>query len=326
MRIPGVALLRAFAHGKMQGWLAKRMPAVPELQLNHKNIFIFPSGAGWLFLLIGGLILIGGANYQNNVALALAFWLGSLAMVGVFISFRNVMGLRLRAKDAMPVFVGEPARFPVWLDDPDGRAHQLLAIGLSRADLREFDLDAQAQTMQELSVETERRGLMTMPRFLLQSVAPFGWMRVWTWPFLAAQCVVYPAPIKPPFAFEQLGGSDGKKVFQQEGADDFFGHRRWRSGDPLRQVDWKIYAKERGLMVREFATPATDEWWFRLQDLPAAGLDIQLGWLSHMLLSAEHQGQRYGLDLGSEKFAPNQGDLHLHRCLKALALFRQVPA
>ena len=321
MNFLGVKTLGHVVNQRFARWLDRRMPAVDAVVLDHKNIFIFPSKAGWFFFVIGLLILVGAANYQNNLGLALAFWLGSLALVGLFLSFRNVLGVRLRAGTPTPVFVGELLSFPVWLDDAQGRAHQTLCLGTSVADLKAFDVPSQSTVLQAVVTEATQRGWQNMPRFLLQSNAPFGWMRVWSWPKLYERGLVYPSPLKPPDLHLFQGSTDGKSKRHIEGVEDFSGHRRWRTGDSLRQVDWKVYAKERGLMLREFSTPASDEWWFRLSDLPKASLETQLSWLTYLVLESERQGQRYGLDTGIDKYAPAQGDLHLHRCLKSLALF-----
>jgi len=302
-------------------WVERRLLAAPELRLTQREIFIFPSRGGWLFILVSLLILVGASNYQNNLGLVLAFWLCSLGVVAIFLSFRNVLGIRLRSGDPAPTFAGEVLRFPVWLDDPEGRAHAAVGISLTATIEDAWDVPTQGAVCADLRVPSVNRGWLDMPRFCLQSLAPFGWLRVWTWPKLSARALVYPAPIAPPWPLQPHGDGDGKYAQPVTGSEDFAGHRIWRQGDSLRQVDWKAYAKERGLHLRQFVAPSGDEWWFRLQELPAASGETQLSWLCYLLLEAEHKGQRYGLDLGADKFTPDQGDLHLHRCLKALALF-----
>lgn len=312
--------------GRFAAWIERRLLATPVLRLSHREIFIFPSRGGWLFICVGFLILVGASNYQNNLGLVLAFWLGSLGVLAKFMSFRNVLGVRLRAGDPSPTFVGETLRFPIWLDDPDGRAHSAISVGLTSASDEAWDVPPQGAVCAELLVPAQQRGWQDMPRFCLQSLAPFGWLRVWSWPKLSARALVYPAPLAPPWPLQPQGEGDGKHAQPVSGSEDFAGHRGWRQGDSLRQVDWKAYARERGLHLRLFVAPSGDEWWFRLRDLPAADRETQLSWLCFLLLEAERKGQRYGLELGAgtagaEKFSPDQGDMHLHRCLKALALY-----
>lgn len=321
LRRADVPLLPRWWQARFARWIERRLQPVPQLRLSHREIFIFPSRGGWLFIVVGLLILVGASNYQNNLGLVLAFWLGSLGVLAKFLSFRNLLGLQLRAGDPVPVFAGEIARFPVWLTDPDGRTHNAISVSLTATSEEAYDVPSQGAVCAELQVPAVQRGWLPMPRFCLQTLAPFGWLRVWSWPQLQARALVYPAPMAPPWPLTPHGDGDGDKAQPAAGSEDFAGHRRWRQGDPLRQVDWKAYARERGLHVRQFVAPSGDEWWFRLRDLPAADRESQLGWLCFLLLEAERKGQRYGLELGSTVFAPDQGDVHLHRCLKALALY-----
>ncbi len=307
---------------RFAAWVNRRLTAVAQLQLSHREIFIFPSGAGWLFIGVGLLILVGASNYQNNLGLVLAFWLGSLGLLAKFLSFRNLLGLRLRAADPTPVFAGETLRFPIWLDDPSGRPHSAIVLGLTGAAVTVHDIPSQTAVCAELAVPALQRGWQHVPRFCVQTFAPFGWLRVWSWPQLQARGLVYPAPIQPPWPLPPQGEGDGQRGQPISGSEDFAGHRLWRQGDSLRQVDWKAFARERGLHLRQFVAPSGDEWWFRLADLPPADRETQLGWLCYQLLEAERKGQRYGLQIGADTFRPDQGDVHLHRCLKTLALYQ----
>lgn len=314
-------LLPRWWRARFAAWIERRLLPVPSLRLSHREIFIFPSRGGWLFIVVGLLILIGASNYQNNLGLLLAFWLMALGLLAKFLSFRNLLGIQVRAGDPPPAFVGEAVPFPIWLNDPEGRAHAAISVSLDASHDDAYDVPNQTAVCAELPVPALRRGWLEMPRFCLQSMAPFGWLRVWSWPKLQARALVYPAPIAPPWPLQPQGDGDGKHAKPISGSEDFAGHRLWRQGDSLRQVDWKAFARERGLHLRQFVAPSGDEWWFRLQDLPAADRETQLSWLCFLLLEAEHKGQRYGLELGAERFAPDQGDVHLHRCLKALALY-----
>lgn len=314
-------LMPGWWRARFSAWIERRLLAVPQLRLSHREIFIFPSRGGWLFIVVGLLILVGASNYQNNLGLVLAFWLCSLGVLAKFLSFRNLLGIQVRAGDPPPAFVGESIAFPIWLEDPDGRAHAAVSVSMDGNSEEAHDVPSQSAVCAELQVPAVRRGWQTMPRFCLQSLAPFGWLRVWSWPKLTARALVYPMPIEPPWPLQPQGEGDGKHAKPISGSEDFAGHRLWRQGDSLRQVDWKAYARERGLHLRQFIAPSGDEWWFRLRDLPAADRETQLSWLCFLLLEAEHKGQRYGLELSVDKFAPDQGDVHLHRCLKALALY-----
>ena len=47
-------------------WLARRIPAGKEVTLDQRRIFIFPTRAGVLYVLLVVLLLLTAINYQNN--------------------------------------------------------------------------------------------------------------------------------------------------------------------------------------------------------------------------------------------------------------------
>ncbi len=306
---------------RFDSWRDRRLPRVDVCTLQQAQIFVLPSRHGVLFLIIGLLILAGGANYQNNMGLLLAFWLGSIGLLSIFITFRNLLGLSLRSGAAAPVYAGEIAQFPVSLSSSRAIPHRAVGIGISDRQMVFADVPADGSSTVMVPVPAPRRGRLHCPRLYLETQAPFGWIRCWSWPALNAETLVYPAPIAPDAAPAASGGQGSERGPVTPGTEDFYALRSFRSGDSLRQIDWKAFARERGLQVRQFVTPAASEFWFRLEELPTADRELQLSWLCFLLREAERSGQRYALDLDGRVTGPSQGDAHLHRCLEQLARY-----
>ena len=53
-----VAAVNHWFSQRMQRWLAARLPAVTQIRLDRRNIFILPTGPGLLFLAASTLIFI----------------------------------------------------------------------------------------------------------------------------------------------------------------------------------------------------------------------------------------------------------------------------
>ena len=74
-------------------WLKRRMPAASVQKLSSKNIFIFPTKFGFIYLLFILLLFLFGTNYQNNVIILLSYVMASLFITCMLHSFFNLSGL-----------------------------------------------------------------------------------------------------------------------------------------------------------------------------------------------------------------------------------------
>ena len=63
----------------------------------------------------------------------------------------------------------------------------------------------------------------------------------------------------------------------------------------LPRIDWKAYARERGLQVKQFSTPLGEELWLDFANAPDRNLEGKLARMTRWVLDAEAQGMRYGL-------------------------------
>jgi hypothetical protein len=110
-------------------WLDRRIPPSRKLTLSQQSIFIFPTVTGFLF---GGLIvllILGAINYQNSLVYGVAFTLGSLFLVTILYTFRNLSGLTIELIAASTGFVGEDVEFQVRISRSKGKGREGIQLG-----------------------------------------------------------------------------------------------------------------------------------------------------------------------------------------------------
>jgi uncharacterized protein (DUF58 family) len=170
---------------------------------------------------------------------------------------------------------------------------------------------------------TVKRGLLAPDEITLETRYPLGLFRAWTLVRVDAETLVYPRPAKQAPAPAQLASIDHDGQGDQgAGAEDYVGSRDYQPGDPLRRLDWKAYARERGLIVRQFGGDRAARVWLDWAQLPPADDETKLGLLCRQVLDAAEENIVYGLRLPGETIERARGDAHKHRCLAALARFR----
>jgi len=302
----------------------RRGPVAGDFRLAQRNIYILPSRAGAAFIGVILLMLIASVNFGLSLGYALTFLLGSLGLVGMMHTFRNLSALILRPDRVEPVFAGEFAEFGVSVRNPgrlERRAVALIAPGNAHAQF--VDLAGGERAHVAVPVRAERRGWLEAPRLLVQTRFPLGVFRAWAWWQPAMRVLVYP---RPEDAGIPLPANSGQGSGDDAGAgseEDLSSLRPWSPGDSPHRIAWKAIARTDSaeLLVKQFEGGEAGELLLDFDALPLR-LDVEarLSRTTRWVLDAEHAGRRYALRLAGRTLGPDAGPAHRADCLAALAL------
>jgi uncharacterized protein (DUF58 family) len=293
--------------------------------LDRQHIYILPTRHGLLFALVLLVMLLGSMNYNNSLGYSLTFLLGSLAVVSILHTYRNLVGLAVRAGRSPPVFAGQEARFEVYLDNRGGRERR--AIGVQKAEHPSaiVDITAGGQLSTTVTVPTERRGRLPLGRLRLFTYFPLGLFRAWANVILDLTCIVYPRPDAPaPMPSPISEKNQGEGIQFGKGSEDFSGLRNYSPTDSPRHVAWKAVARSQVLVTKQFTGQASAKLWFDWDALADMDPEARLSRLCRWVLDAHAAGYTYGLRLPGGGVAPNTGDEHMRQCLEALALYKRA--
>lgn len=305
-------------------WLLRRIPPAASVQLDQRRIFIMPSlvGVGYAGALL--LMLLVAINYQNSLAYALTFLLGSLFVVAILHTWRNLAGVSLRGAGSSPVFAGTPACLRVRLESA-GRAHQALRLGWSADGMQLAQVPTGGACEVELSVPSTRRGWLRPGRLRVESRFPLGILVAWSWVDLELATLIYPRPLAGELPQAAGAGEPGEAAGSPTGGvDDYQGLKPWQPGDSRRRLNWKAYSRGQGLLVKEFSEPAGTETLLSLEGLDG-DLETRLSRLCHWVVELSAGQQPFALQLGTQRLGPDTGEAHRDACLRALALFGMEP-
>ena len=318
--VPLMALLTGPLQGRYQRWLQRRLPPAREITLEQRRLFIFPTRAGFFFMVTLLLMLLAAINYQNNMAYGLTFWLATLFVVAVHFTHGNLLRLTVVAVSASSVFPGQRAEFRLRLRATERRGHY--GVRVQWPDSEAFvDVPAGGDVSLNLFLPVTSRGWFRPPRLTVASVFPLGLLRCWSYAQLDMRALVWPQPIAPPASWMTDASSAGAGDANQLGNDDFLGFREYRAGDSLRSVDWRGWAREQSLQTRVLASPQSRDHWLDWAQFPQGDMEQRLSWLCWLALHYEAQGQVYGLRLPTCTLELGSGNRHLEAVLGALALY-----
>jgi uncharacterized protein (DUF58 family) len=307
---------------RMAQWMRRRQGTdrLP-VRLERRRLYILPTRAGLAFTVLLFLMLLAGLNYANSLALFLTFLLAGFALVVMQQCHRNLLGTEVVAAIAPAVFAGSSGALQLTFSNNDGVARMRLEAALAPGPLVLADLAPHTRQRLELPLPAPRRGIVRIERLRLSTAHPFGLFRVWTWMHTEVAMLVYPHPHGGLPMPADSARNAGVRAQTGAGADEWAGLRPFRDGDSPRQVDWKAYAREAPLLVKEYVQGASELRMFDFTQLRFPDQEARLSQLARWVVDAEAHGERYGLILPGAQLAPDRGPEHRHRCLALLALF-----
>ncbi len=300
----------------------KLPPVFLPYQIGRKRLYILPTGHGCLFMVVLMGMLLGSANYNNNLGFLLTFLLGSMTFVSMLHTHRNLMGTQILSIRALPVFEGEKAVFRLTVRG--GNTERMaLRFRLPGGEEQGLDILPETDCIIDVYVPAEKRGLLKPGILTVSTRYPLGLFRTWTSLNLQLECPVYPAPL-----YGSLSLTHGNSREQQDtgksagpGADDFQGLRNYLPGDPMQHISWKAFSKGQGLMTKTFVGQAGASVFLDWASVEEKDTERKLSRLCGMVLSADRLGLTYGLKLPGTITDLGKGEGHKHKCLKSLALF-----
>lgn len=311
--------LKPWFSARVTRWLDRRLPAVSEVILGRRNIFILPTAPGFLFLSATTLIFVTAINYVLSLAFGLAFLMVSLFILCILYTFRNLQNLTVRGIGAEPVFAGEDVAFVVLLRGQHEQVHEMLELHFAKGPWSNADIFESEQKRVKVYLPSKRRGVLRAPRLTIQTRFPLGLWRAWSIVDLSMDCLVYPRPIPGPLPGLTGGTSTGKSESVQIGVEDFHGLRSYQRGDSLKQIAWKNLARGQGLKVKQFVDTADDQLILDWAMFPGVETEERLSRLCYWVLKLAKQDIDYGLRLPGVEIALGRGDAHRNQLLSALA-------
>lgn len=293
-----------------------------NITLNQRRIFILPSKRGLGFVVLIIVLLLIAFVYNNNLAYYLAFLLSSVFFITILHTYKSLAGLVLSSGHSQAAFAGEAAGFNISIDNPGTVKRFNLHIDLDNKLL--FTLDPVQKTQLTLYSATNKRGWHDIGTVTLSSTYPLGLFRAWSPIRFNAKTLVYPKPnsIEVPFPEAESDQTQSlQSMARKKGNDDFFGLNEYQSGDSIKQIHWKAFAKGLGLFTKQYDGDLVSELWLTYNQAPGHNVEQRLSQLCRWVIDAEKTGLNYGFSIPGLKIEPSHGKAHYQNCLEALALF-----
>ena len=300
---------------------------IPE-QKNNKT-YIIPTKFGFCFSAVLLVLLYSAFASGNNLLYLYTFFLTSLGVTSLWLTHVNIADIKVDSFETEEIFADSPAFSLVNIYNNSSNYRHFIGIYHSKekiAIIPEIPAKSFYQTRIELGTYT--RGSHAMPTLQLNTTFPFFLLNSWKVFRPKETFIVFPkreGNSHLPLQGHQQDNDEGRIVDPIKGTDfEFAGHRKFNSGDSMRQVDWKAYARTERMLIKDYQGYQPPEIELRWQSTSASlTTEARLSQLALWIEISESKGFRYSLDLPGEHFKSHRGRTHYLTCLKSLALFNK---
>lgn len=281
---------------------------------------------------LGGLLFVlfamwYAASSQNNAAAYLLFFaLASLFIVSIPHALLNIATLNATAESAKPTFAGDEVSLPVEVASDSRKPHYAVCVEVPDSGGAQQSIDeiaAGKAARVHIRFPARFRGQYEVEQLCLTSAFPFGFLRAARRIECKQHYLVYPKPQGDPrLPTDRARASHSRPQAELGEGDDFAGVRAYLRGESQRHIDWKAVARGQPLMTKQYTIGATTILYLDFALAPGNDTEARLAQLALWIIESERARRSYGLRLPGTDIAPSLGQVHFHRCLRALALFK----
>ena len=288
-------------------FLARRTPTGDHFRLNSRNVYVFFSRQGTLFVVLLLITFATGTNYANNLILGLFFYLLSLWLVCQVLTFWQLSGLNIALQSAG---FGQAGGL-VWVEllVSSDRATPARQISLSFYDKQTVNTDilSQAEQVQfagqrtvtlpsvreacvvRLPVIVAERGTVRLPRLTIKSSYPLGVIQAWAYARFVSQALAYPCPVAPQLPDNAHLALDeaGQGAQSVSGQEDFDRLDTYNEGESLARVSWGHVARGMGMLTKHFADNLAPSTTLNYYAMPSATHEGKLSELAFLVLRTD---------------------------------------
>ncbi len=296
-----------------------------EIELVQRRIYVLPTTRGLFLILTAILLLLVGINYQLSLAYVVAFLLGGFMQAALLTSYRNLRGLIIKPGQSPQCQAGEQLEFVVSLRSPE-RARAGIGVSVRTAGgailSTPASVPADTQASQPIRVTALVRGIYKLGRITIETRAPYGVVRAWSYAHFEWLGLAEPAPELPvpPLPVTAGEGDDTQKSAAHV-AHDPDSLRDYVAGDSLRRVAWKQVAKSGTWYTRASESGARREIEINWDSTGRVDEEEKLSRLAAWVLRAQNENVAFALSLPNGSLPLADGAQQIHDAKRLLAAY-----
>lgn len=298
---------------------------IKDLGGRHNKIFIFTTRYGIYFLSIIFILFLISLSYGHSLAFTTTFVFVSLVMTSAHFTNYNLSGLEIKSVSLPKELVaGDEGNLVVTLYNSARKTRFDLSIKVGPFQSQVLEhLAAGESTKVLIPLKNLKRGEYSFSRLRIDTTFPFGLFYAWKFWNEDHRFLVLPKKSECKIALSHFSfpteNGRGRGEQNQWGAEEFFGHVSYQEGMPLRGIDWRVFARGKGIFLKKFVEDSHHVYLIKadqFHDMETEEMISQMAWLLDYFHA---DGSAFALVLNGEKPQFGAGSEWLRISLKRLA-------
>jgi len=290
------------------------------MKKKRESIYIIPTKFGFIYAFGILITLLAGAIYSNNLVYSLSFFLVALFIISMHQTHQNMKGLFFDKIKLNIACEQSKGRGVIWIKSNNKENHFLINIQIPEIDknfiFSSDQIYANTLTPIYFNYPSKDIGLHKIKKVKISTIFPFGLFYSWKKFNIESTFTTYPQPIGTSQLPKNFLIGDNSTHIKGQSGEDFSQHRKYTIGESYKNIDWKAYARERPLLIKELNDGQKES--YIITDNPLEKDIHQLRQISKWIHHCSEQKMSFALELGSQIIPFGFGDAHKEKCLKAL--------
>lgn len=333
-------MLQHYLHEKFETWFKLRSPTTTLARLNIRNVYIFLSKEGVMFVLLLLITFVAGTNYANNLVLGFCFLLSSLFIISIHYTFAHLAGLQVKLIEVGNATQGDYVQVRLQVSSQAKQPHRQIYLSFgSKINQLNKPLQGTAQNdnlfsdnllitqVQEpkiisLYLKAHERGRFDLPKLTVSTVYPLGILRAWSYVFLQGHGWIFPRALAYDSKTTQFAMSQKEETASiqiRSGQEDFEQLDSYIAGESLARISWSHFARGQGLLSKRFVDNVGQEQVLDYYQMPASTHEEKLSQLRFGVDKLSHEQIAFRMILPNDDGVLGQGETFKQASLLRLA-------
>ncbi|MCO4793701.1 MAG: DUF58 domain-containing protein [Bacteriovoracaceae bacterium] len=292
-----------------------------RLQTSYGRVYILPTGHGGYFIAIIFILFIISLSYGHSLAFSSTFLFVSIVMTSSIYTHFNLKDVELK-NCWLPesIEAGQDFYLDAELNNPTEKKRYDIEINKGSIN-KSISINLEGKEYKDVQLEFKgmERGKYNLKSISLKTTFPFGIFYSWSYGKVNKDFIVHPK-IEPLDQLEKynLGETFDITNTTIRGDNDFEGHSSYNEGDPVNRIDWKVFARTKKLMKKDFISPVEKEVIINPKMIDGIELEKGLQFLAGILDAARIKGWKFGIEWDGVHVQPDVGREHFITCMNFL--------